>query len=373
MQENILLILKKRSLAHRGQSVFPTVLTTEFSEVPLQKFTNTVAIHLLKELIMNTTLGTTEINDPARYAASSAWAGSASAVSWGAIFAGAAAAAALSLILLILGTGLGLGAISPWANDGIEAKTLGLSTIVWITLTSIVASGLGGYLAGRLRTKWASAQVDEVYFRDTAHGLLAWAVATLLTASLLTSAASSILGAGVKAGAAVAGGAVGSVGVAATVAGANADKLGLDNNSSSYFVDSLFRKPPTAAAAVTTPTTDLNGANNLPASEVPTAEVARIFANALRTNALPPADVQYLGQVIATHTGLTQQEAETRVKDTYNLWQTKLHEAEVATKKAADEARKSTAYISLWLFVSLLAGAFAASWLATFGGRQRDL
>src|SRR6187431_548650 len=146
MQENILLILKKRSLAHRGQSVFPTVLTTEFSEVPLQKFTNTVAIHLLKELIMNTTLGTNEINDPARYAASSAWAGSASAVSWGAIFAGAAAAAALSLILLILGTGLGLGAISPWANDGIEAKTLGLSTIVWITLTSIVASGLGGYL-----------------------------------------------------------------------------------------------------------------------------------------------------------------------------------------------------------------------------------
>src|SRR6187551_850935 len=194
---------------------------------------------------MITTIRTNEATDTARYAVPSPI--SDTAVSWGAIFGGAAAAAALSLILLILGTGLGLSAISPWANNGIEAKTLGISSIVWITLTSIVASGLGGYLAGRLRTKWASALGDEVYFRDTAHGLLAWAVATLLTASLLTSAASSILGAGVKAGAAVAGGAVGSVGVAATVAGANADKLGLDNNSSSYFVDSLFREPPTAA------------------------------------------------------------------------------------------------------------------------------
>lgn len=313
---------------------------------------------------MSTIIGTNETNEPARYAIGSTLSGS--AVSWGAIFAGAAGAAALSLILLILGTGLGLSAISPWASDGIEAKTLGISGILWITLTSIVASGLGGYIAGRLRTKWASTLGDEVYFRDTAHGFLAWAIATLLTASLLTSTVSTVIGGGVKAGAAIAGGAAGSAGVAAAVAGANADKeggsLGQENESTGYFIDSLFRKSPTAAPA---PETNAN--------RVPAKEVARIFANALRTNALPPADAQYLGQVVAAHTGLSQQEAEARVKDTYNLWQQKLHEAEAAAKQAADDARKSTAYISLWLFVSLLAGAFTASWLATFGGRQRDL
>ena len=99
-----------------------------------------------------------------------------SAVSWGAIMAGAAAAA-LSLILLILGTGLGLSSVSPWSHDGISATTFGVSTIVWLALTQLLASGMGGYLAGRLRTKWVETHTDEVYFRDTAHGFLAWAIA----------------------------------------------------------------------------------------------------------------------------------------------------------------------------------------------------
>lgn len=120
-----------------------------------------------------------------------------SAVAWGAIFAGAAAAAALSLILLMLGTGLGLSSVSPWAYSGISAKSFGVSTILWITFTFIVASGVGGYLAGRLRTRWLSVPIDEVHFRDTAHGFLAWAVATLTTAALLTSTISGILNAGV--------------------------------------------------------------------------------------------------------------------------------------------------------------------------------
>ena len=112
---------------------------------------------------------------------------SASAVSWGAIFAGAAAAAALSLILLILGTGLGLSSVSPWAQNGISATAFGVSTILWVTMTQVVASGMGGYLAGRLRTKWTSTHADEVYFRDTAHGFLSWAIASLATAALLGS------------------------------------------------------------------------------------------------------------------------------------------------------------------------------------------
>src|SRR5450631_1093930 len=86
----------------------------------------------------------------------------ASAVSWGAIVAGAAAAAALSLILLMLGIGLGLSSVSPWAHHGVSAETFGVSTILWVTLTQLIASGMGGYLAGRLRTKWIGVHTNEV-------------------------------------------------------------------------------------------------------------------------------------------------------------------------------------------------------------------
>ena len=126
----------------------------------------------------------------------------ASAASWGAIVAGAAAAASLSLVLLILGVGLGLSSVSPWYHEGISAATFGTSTILWLMATQVLASGMGGYLAGRLRTKWIDVHTDERYFRDTAHGFLAWAVASLVTAGLLTSVIGAILGGGMHAGAA---------------------------------------------------------------------------------------------------------------------------------------------------------------------------
>ena len=128
-------------------------------------------------------------------AAGSDGSAAASAVSWGAIFAGAAGAAALSLILLVLGVGLGLSAVSPFAGQGIGRGAFGWSTILWITFTQLAASALGGYLAGRLRARWVATDGDEVYFRDTAHGFVAWAVATLVTAATLTSAIGSIAGA----------------------------------------------------------------------------------------------------------------------------------------------------------------------------------
>src|SRR5476649_1162224 len=92
------------------------------------------------------------------------------AVSWGAIIAGGVGAAALSLILLILGMGLGLSSVSPWTDRGVTATTFGVSTILWLTFTQLAASGMGGYLAGRLRSAWLDVHTDEVYFRDTAHG-----------------------------------------------------------------------------------------------------------------------------------------------------------------------------------------------------------
>ena len=303
----------------------------------------------------------------------------ASAVSWGAIVAGAAGAAALSLILLILGTGLGLSSVSPWAQNGISATTFGVSTILWITLTQLVASGMGGYLAGRLRVKWVSVHTDEVHFRDTAHGFLAWAVASLATAALLTSAIGSIISGGVQAGATVAGGVAATATVAAAggaaVAGSEAAKSDTNNGPMGYFVDSLFRKDMNAAVTTTAVTggSAMSGGVADQSNATSSSEVARIFMNTIRTGPLPAEDVRYVGQVVAQRTGLTQQDAEKRVSDTYARVQTKLRDAETAARDAADKARKASAYAALWLFISLLIGAFVASLAATYGGRQRDL
>lgn len=290
------------------------------------------------------------------------------AVSWPAVFAGAAGAAALSLILLILGTGLGMASVSPWVQQGIGAAAFGVSTILWISFTQLVASGMGGYLAGRLRTRWAGAQADEVYFRDTAHGFLAWAVATLATATLLTSVIGAIVGTGVNAGATVAAGGAGAAGaavsqVAGQAAGEKDGEADLD-----YFVGTLFRTD--AAAASTAGAPGVLMVNPSPAAMA--AEASGIFLTALKNGALPPEDASYLGQQVALRTGVSAQDAQKRVTDTFGRMQVKAREAETAAREAADKARKATAYGSLWLFVSLLIGAFFASLAATFGGRQRD-
>ena len=115
---------------------------------------------------------------PAAETAASNFGGNTSGVSWAAVLAGATATAALAFILLILGVGLGLSAVSPWSYS---ANVMGKSTIIWLALTQLIAAGLGGYIAGRLRAKWSSIHTDEARFRDTAHGFLAWAAATLVT------------------------------------------------------------------------------------------------------------------------------------------------------------------------------------------------
>src|SRR5450759_4102001 len=120
----------------------------------------------------------------------------ASGVSWPAVIGGAFVTASLALILIILGVGLGLSSISPWAGAGASATAIGLSAIVWLIATQAIASGLGGYLAGRLRIKWSTVHSDEVYFRDTAHGFLAWAVGVVITAAFLGAAISLIVGSG---------------------------------------------------------------------------------------------------------------------------------------------------------------------------------
>jgi hypothetical protein len=251
-------------------------------------------------------------------------------ISWAAVIGGAFVAAALSLILLALGTGLGFSSISPWSNIGVSASTIGKAAIAWLIVTQILASAMGGYLAGRLRTKWVHVHTDEVYFRDTAHGLLVWAVGLVVTASFLASAAASIAGHGAQ--------------QVSNQAAAEADASLLSPYG--YITDTLLR-----GGASSPERTD--------ASE--RAEVDRLLAHGLRQGALSSADKTYLAKLVSAKTGLSQNDAERQVSEI-------LEEA----RQSAERARKALAHLSLWLFVALLSGAFCASYAGTIGGKQRD-
>ncbi len=288
-------------------------------------------------------IGTTE-HYPAALQDSSGHSG----VSWAAIFAGAATAAALSLLLIMLGAGLGFSAVSPWANEGVGAKGLGITAIVWLAVTQIIASGMGGYLAGRLRVKWTNMHGDEVYFRDTAHGFLAWAVATLVTATLIAGSVSSVIGSGVQASASVASGAATAM---SSAAGSNANK------SSDYFIDTLFRDDRGTAVS----------------EDAAHGTVARIFVHSLGNDGqLSNEDRTYLAQIVAQRTNLSQPEAEQRVDQVYAKAHQAVEDAKIKAKEAADTAAKVSAWSTLWMFITLLIGAFFASLCATFGGRRRD-
>ena len=251
-------------------------------------------------------------------------------VSWPAVIGGAFVAAALALILLSLGTGLGFSSISPWSNMGAIASTIGKADIAWLIATQIIASAMGGYLAGRLRTKWVNVHTDEVYFRDTAHGFLVWALGLVVTAAFLASAATSLAGGAIQRS-------------AATTAN-DAETSGL--NSHAYLIDTLFRS---------------NGSVSDRNDALARGEAEGILTNGMRQGALPAADQTYLAQMVSARTGLNQAEAENRVSEAF-----------AQAQQSAENARKALANLSLWLFVALLSGAFCASYAGTIGGRQRD-
>jgi hypothetical protein len=270
---------------------------------------------------------------------------SGSAVAWAAIIGGAFAAAALSLILLALGAGVGLSSASPWSGVGTSAATFTVGAAVWLIVVQWLSSGLGGYLTGRLRTKWVGMHTDEVFFRDTVHGFLAWAVAVVIGAAFLASATSSIIGGAARA----TGGAVSAaVGGASQGAAQQAGGGGLMG----YYVDALYRSdhPGTNAAGVT-------------------AETARILARgAANGGTVPDADKAYLSQLVAARTGLSKEDADKRVNDVLAQEQA----AEAKVKQVADETLKAGAKLSFYVFFSMLVGAFIASVGGALGGRHRD-
>lgn len=275
--------------------------------------------------------------------------GATSSVSWSAIIAGALAASALSLALLILGAGLGLSMVSPWSAEGFGATTVAASAIVWLVILQWASSGVGGYVAGRLRNRWSGLLGDEVLFRDTAHGLLVWALATVMVALLLGSGGAAAIRGG---GAAV-----------ASVAAASTDgKTANAALPTDYFADMLFR--PVNAPS----TTGINATSVDPSGDGAKAEAMRIMVVGLAKGDVSPADKAQLTHLVATRTGMTAADAQQRVDDVL----TRIEAAKSDAKVAADKARKVGLTLALMTALSLFVGAFIAGVAAAIGGRQRN-
>ena len=249
-------------------------------------------------------------------------------VSWGAILAGAAAACALTLLLLSLGVGLGFAVVSPWGSSGVSSTSFEIGTGLYFIVMAMVSAGLGGYLAGRLRRKSIGLETVEVQFRDTAHGFLAWAVASIVGAMLLASPASSLLGSAT-------GGAV-----QAAVSVSQSSPI---NNYTDMLLRSDNRTDQQSLA-------DTRG------------EVTRLLTTSLRANNdVSATDRDYLVKTVAARTGLSQADAEKRVNDVVTQ-----------AKADLDKARKAAMHTAIWLTLSLFIGAFAAAAAAWEGGGVRD-
>ena len=256
---------------------------------------------------------------------------SVSGVSWPAVAAGAVVSLALTLVLLSFGTGLGLSVVSPWSGSGVSATTFKIGTGIYLVVMAMLASSIGGYIAGRLRSRWIGVHSDEVYFRDTAHGFIAWAFASVLGAILLATPATSLIG--------------GAVTGASQGAASSASQAGPMDG----YVDTLMRSDAPAAQTSANPQ-DSRG------------EMVRLFTRSFKSGSeLKPADREYVVKVVAARTGLAQPEAEKRV-----------NEVVTQVKADLDAARKASAQLAFWLTASLLLGAFCASLAATEGGGLRD-
>jgi hypothetical protein len=234
-----------------------------------------------------------------------------SAVSWAAIVAGAFVAASVSVVLMALGVGFSFASVS-----------FTVVTAIWLVVVQWIAAGIGGYVTGRLRIKWAALHTHEVFLRDTAHGFITWAVATVLLAGLMGTAGYSWLGAGARGE---------SPGAAA----------------GAYEVDKLFRSERAAPSA------------SISESR---SEASRILARGVAERALPADDRTYLAHLVAEQTGLGAAESDRRVDDVFG-----------EVQQGAEQARHIAAEAAVYTGLSMLIGAFIACIAAALGGKERDL
>jgi hypothetical protein len=240
----------------------------------------------------------------------------------------------VSLILVALGSGLDLLTVSPWSPAGASLTAFTVLTAIWFIVIQWVAAGVGGYLAGRLRSKWIGTHTHEVFFRDTAHGLVTWAVGSIIVVSVFASVGGAF--------------ATGGAQLAAGTAAAPLQRS--PSGPYGYNLDLLFRGSGTADASAPSAGADSR------------AEALRILANGLTNGDVPAADRTYLATLVSARTGVTPADAEQRV------------DAFVAqAKQAADKARNAAAAFALFTAISMLIGAFIACVAAALGGQRRDL
>jgi putative Mn2+ efflux pump MntP len=263
-----------------------------------------------------------------------------SAASWGAILAGAFVAMAVSLVLLSLGAGFEFSSVSPRTDHGISETTFSVTTAIWLIVTQWISACLGGYITGRLRTRWTGTHVHEVFFRDTAHGFVTWALATVVVAGIAASSITSVIGGSSRAAAQVA------------VGGASGMMATANSPAASYNVDKLLRS-----------------SGDAPASAADTrAEADHILANAISKGSIADTDRTYLASLIAQKGGASPEAARKRVDE----FVTSINDAKTKAKEAADAARKVAAETAIYTALSMLIGAFIASVSAALGGRLRD-
>ncbi|MGB7466649.1 MAG: hypothetical protein WBW14_27435 [Candidatus Acidiferrum sp.] len=278
-----------------------------------------------------------------------------SAASWGSIAAGAVTASTVSLALVALGVGLGLSAVSPWTDTGVSASTFKITAGVYLVLVAVMSSAIGGYLSARLRTKWVGIHTNEAFFRDTAHGFVAWAFATIISATVLGTAITHLVG-------------------GAASATASAGQSAANSNPAQVYVDRLFRRESPAgsnAASGTAPGSDAGTVSGpqSPAAGTSTgpnpatrAEVTRLWTASVQADeGLAAADRTYIARLVATNAGLNQADAEKRVDEVVQQ-----------AKADADRLRRNGAQFAFWMTAALLFGAFAASLAAAEGGQHRD-
>lgn len=290
-----------------------------------------------------------ETNDYSHYDVHQAIESTSSGVSWPAVFAGAVTAVAISILLAVLGSGLGF-ASTTITEEGASAKTISIMFVIWLILMQWASLSVGGYITGRLRRKWVSLHNHEVFFRDTAHGLLAWSFATIVMVVLFASATATAL----NTSAYIAAPAL--YGMTSNSSN-DASTSGWDDSVSdplAYAVDNLMR-PVNAGTA-----TSLDSETR--------AQVHRTLLKGFSEEALPEGDRTYLVQIVTARTGLPEAEASKRVDDT--LAQEKTLKTTLAEN--AETARKTVATLSIFTALSLLVGAFIACVSAALGGRLRD-
>ena len=246
-------------------------------------------------------------------------------IQWPAIFAGTVGAAGLSFALHAFATGVGLSVVSASPTWRDASAWLSLVSGLYLLFVALIAFGLGGYIAGRMRIP-LNVATSEMEFRDGMHGLITWGLAVILTAMF------ALLAAGVA-----------TLAVTPSTSGMPSQSVA-GENTIALELDELFRSD-----------------HNIPNLTYRRAEAARILLKASSSRGVPSDDRAYLATVVASNVGISPDAAQERVDREAASSARDLHKARVAAVLQA-----------FFIAVALIVGAAVAWFSACEGGRERE-